>query len=447
MALKNRTTIKLNKNHNGKEFRSDFRFIGLVKPVRKKEQDGDSWFDVPYYQETLTKTKKPRRVLQFNIETAFKNELKVELAGMEKDLAYLYSSKHKKTQSIPWDDRFNKEKYPDDTYHYIAQEWDKSEEIGNLIVDGMWADVRGHYEISDFTNEDGEVVKTVKRFIDNVYPLKNGEVIIKNVKDNDEFKVYDSLEGGFQLGFGKGKDKEVVIKVGWLNPEGGTLYITKVAGDKEGERIPQVYSNGTVDGERITVKNNITNDIQIIGTDNKKYYVPYVRNFNSEDFVEINKFEMQLGIKSTYQDEKTKDTKVNGVFLNYGKAKSEPKDVELIVYYKEPEEGKVSFADAFSRLNRLDFLVVDGIDNNRAEFAMIEVDESVTDDNPFENVGEKVTSYERASAGTKKGLEILTYIGGTYKKELLTEDEISETAKASSDPFAPIDIKDDDLPF
>ncbi len=74
---------------------------------------------------------------------------------------------------------------------------------------------------------------------------------------------------------------------------------------------------------------------------NGKYsYVPYVRDFGSENFTEHNKFEMRLGIKSTYQDEETKDTKVNGVYLDYGKDRSVPKDVDLVVYYKEPEEGK-----------------------------------------------------------------------------------------------------------
>ena len=181
--------------------------------------------------------------------------------------------------------------------------------------------------------------------------------------------------------------------------------------------------------------------------DGKKVYAPYVRDFNSEEFNEVNRFEMQIGIKSTYQDEKTRDTKVNAVYLSYGKERSVPKDVELIVYYKEAEEGKVSFADAFGRLNKHDFLVVDGIDNNRAEFAQVEVAESVKDDNPFENVGEKVSSFETVTSGTKKGLEILTYIGGTYKKELLTEEEISKEQTKSDDPFAQVEVKEEDLPF
>lgn len=446
MALKNRTTIKLNKKHEGKEFRNEFRFVGLVKPVRKKEQDGDNWFDVPFYQNTKTQTNKDRRVLQFNVETAYRNELKVELAGMEKDVAYIYSSKHKKSAAVDWDDRENKAVYPDESYHYIQQEWDKTESISKYLVEGMWADVRGHYEFDKFTNEEGQEFKSVKRIIDNVYPLKNGEVEIKGLKKDDAFRVYDAENEGNQLGFGKaGADGVVTIKVGWLNPEGGELFVCKVDGETEGKRTKVIYTEEGATTDRITVKNNVTNDIQIIKLDGKKEYVPYVRDFKSPEFFEINSFEMQIGIKSTYQDEQTKDTKVNAVYLAYGKEKSVPKDVEMTVYYKEAEEGKTPFADAFARLNRLDFLVVEGIDNNRAEFAMVEVEES-EEDNPFEDVGEKVTSYEQVSTGTRKGLEILTYIGGTYKKELLTDEEIAEEQQ-NDDPFASVDISDDDLPF
>lgn len=446
MALKNRTQIRLNKKHQGKEFRNEFRFVGLLKPVRKKDQDSDNWFDVPFFQNTITETKKPRRVLQFNIETAFKNELKVELAGMEKDLAYIYSSKHKKSTSIPWEDRLNKEKYPDESYHYIQQEWDKIESINKLLVQNMWVDVRGHYEFDKFENDEGQEIEIVKRIIDQVYPLKNGEVVIKGLKKDDIIKVYDAAEEGNYLGMGKVDETGLVnIKVGWLNPEGGTLYICKVDGEIEGKRTAVTYNDTIVETDRISVFNNVMNDIQLIGEYGKKIYKKYVRDFKSPEFFEVNTFEMQIGIKSTYQDENTKDTKVNAVYLSYGKERSVPKDIELTVYYKEAEEGKTPFADAFARLNRLDFLVVEGIDNNRAEFAMVEVSET-EEDNPFEDIEEKVSSYERVATGTKKGLEILKYLGGTYKKELLTEEEISAEVK-NDNPFANVDIDTDELPF
>ena len=443
---KNKGEIKLNKIHKGKEFSNSFHFVGLVKPVRKKEQDSDNWFDVEIYDITTTKTNKSRRVIQFVVETAFKNELKVELAGMEMQLANVYSAQHKKNFKINWEDRFDKSKYPGESYHLIDPYWDKAEKLSKVVAKDMWVEVKGHYEFDSFTNDDGEEINTVKRIIDQVSPLKNGEVVITDLKDGDTFKVYDAAEEGKYLGMGKAnKEGVATIRVGWLNPEGGKLYICKVENDVEGKRKEQEYTDSVLENGRITVKNNVDSQIRLVKADGKYEYVPYVRNFNAEDFREINSFEMQIGIKSTYQDEATNDTKINAVYLDYGKEKSTPKDVELITYYKEVEEGKTPFATAVARLNRLDFLVVEGIDNNRAEFAMIEVQEK--EDNPFEDVEEKVSDYERASTGTKKGLEVLRYVAGTYSRELLTEEEITSDTANNVDPFAKVEVNDDDLPF
>ena len=440
--------VKLNKLHNGKEFSNSFRFVGLVKPVRKKEEDSDNWYDVPIYQVTKTQTNKDRRVLQFIVETAERNELKVELAGMEMEKANVYSSTHKKNHKIDWADRFNKDKYPDDTYHLIETDWDKVERLGKQIKAGMWVDVRGSYEFDTFTSDNGQEIKTVKRIIQQVFPLKNGEVEIKGLKEGDEFRVYDSAEDGILLGYGKANKEGIAkIKVGWLNPNGGKLYICKVENGNEGKRVEQEYNNSVTENDRIIVRNNIDSEIRIPKADGKGYeFITYVRDFKSENFVEINTFEMQIGIKSTYQDEETKDTKVNAVYLTYGKERSIPKDVELTVYYKEKEDGTTPLADAFARLNRLDFLVVEGVDNNRAEFALVEVEEA-EEDNPFDNVGDKVTSYERVTTGTKKGLEITKYVGGTYQKQFLTEEEIELQQNNDDDPFGNIEINDDDLPF
>lgn len=447
------TPIKLNKNHGGKEFKNSFRFIGLVRPVRKKNQATDSWDALPFYEEKLTQTNKPRRVLQFNVETAYRNELKVEVAGMEKDLAYAWSSKHRKSTSVAWADRKNKEVLPDETYHVMTTEWDLTEEVGAWLQEDMWVDVKGSYEFGSFANEDGETVNTVKRIIESVYPLKNGEVEIKGLKEGDEFKAFDSATDGRQLGYGKAnKDGVVNIKVGWLNPNGGTLYVTKLDNGKETARTKLDYTDGTVETDRVVVKNNTDSTIAVPSTEKgkKREYITYVRDFKSPNFVEINTFEMQLGIRSTYQEE-SKDTVVNGVYLSYGKERSAVNDVQLKVYYKEPEEGKQAFADAFANLNRLDFLKVKGIDNNRAEFAMVEVADT-SEDNPFENVGEKETNYEQVSTGTKKGLEILSYLQGTFQRELLKEEEITpiednSVSVKTDDPFATTVINADDLPF
>ncbi|MEK4846390.1 hypothetical protein [Bacillus sp. FSL W8-0183] len=85
---KKKSDIKINKNHEGKEFNNFFRFVGKVKPVMKKDDATDSWIEAAISELTQTITGKDRKVVQFIVETANRNELKVELAGMEQGYVY-----------------------------------------------------------------------------------------------------------------------------------------------------------------------------------------------------------------------------------------------------------------------------------------------------------------------------------------------------------------------
>ena len=155
-----------------------------------------------------------------------------------------------------------------------------------------------------------------------------------------------------------------------------------------------------------------------------KEKINYVCDFDNELFQEINNFNLEIGIKSVYQDD-SRNTKVNGVFLANGKDRSVPQDVELMVYYKEPQPGKQSLADAFTKLNRLDFVEVRGVDNNRPEFAEV-TEVTVIDDDPFAEVDEKEANTRKVISGNRKGLEVLSVVAGTAVKSLLTEEEIAE---------------------
>ena len=349
MTEQKQETVKLNKNHGGKEFNNYFRFIGKVRKVQKKEDE--TWIDKPYFENTTTQTNKPRRVVQFNLETSKENLLKVEQNGMEKEFAYAYSSSDRKSFRVNWADRFDKSKFPNDSYHLMLPEWDMCEVLGAKLEDDIWVEVKGKYEFSTFDAGQGEM-KLVKRMVTSIKPIENGQE----------------------------------VKIGQAK-------------------------------------------------------VNYITDFDAPDFVEVNSFTMQVGILSTYQEEDSKDTKVNGVYLTYGKEKSTPQEVELIVPYKEPEAGKISLADGFAKLNRLDFIQVQGVDNNRAEYTYIEVEEDNSDFNPFADVSEedKKKQMKRVTSGTKKGLEVTAVVNNTYIKEMLTEEEVSNEVV--------IDISDDDLPF
>lgn len=449
--MSKKAEIKLNKKHNGKEFYSKFQFVGKVKPVQKKDPDSDNWYDVEIADTTKTQKGDPRKVLQFIVETATQNNLKVEVAGMEMKLAYLYSQTHKKSAPISFADRFDKKKYPDETYHLIDTDWDKVDKFGAIVKPDMWVDVQGHYEFSTFQNDSGEDINMVKRIIDSVRPLKNGVVEISGVNQGDTFKVYDAKEDGNYLGMGKGSEEGIAtIYVGWLN-DSGKIYISKVNADKsETPRTEQEYGSGTTENGKFKIINGVEEcKVQVEKEDGSgRHFIDYVKDFKNPDFKEINTFEMQIGIKSTYQNEETKNTKVNAVFLDYGKEKSKIHDVELDVFYNKVESG-TDTATAFGRLEEKDFVVVQGIDNNRAEFTLVEVQEK-EDDNPFADIADKVVQYERASTGTKKGLEIIRPVMGTFARNLLTEEEVYGNASVSNsdDPFGgAIEISDDDLPF
>lgn len=184
------TSIKLNKKHQGKEFSNKFQFVGKVSPTQKKNEATDSWEDVPLYEDTITKTNRNRKVIQFQLETAPFNRLKIELAGMEMDRAYLYSMQDKKSFPIEWENRYDKSKYPDESYFLIDTDWDKTVKFGEMLEDGMWVDVKGRYEFDSFTADDGKEIKLVKRIIEQLTPLKNGLLEATGLKPEETLRVF-----------------------------------------------------------------------------------------------------------------------------------------------------------------------------------------------------------------------------------------------------------------
>jgi hypothetical protein len=343
--------LKINKKHNGKEFYSYFRFVGQVK--KYVSGIGENSKIHPIYEERNTKSGKLRRTVQFNLFTTKYNNIKVEIAGMEKEFAYIFSSTNKTGKFIEWKNRNDKSKYPDSTYHLIGEAWDLTKFISEQIKEDDWVDVKGKYQFDKFVNNNNNEVLVIKRIITSLEKIDNSQ----------EIKI------------------------------------------------------------------------------NRNNKILYTCDFDSPKFNEINYFDMEIGIKSTYQDEKTKNTIVNGVFLDYGKIRSVPKDVKLTIYYKEPPEGKISLADAFVRLKELDFIRVNGIDNNRPIISLVPIEEN--EDSIFSNVDNKEVELHSVISGNKKGLEITKIISKTYVKECLTKEEISNNL---TDDFNS-NIDDNELPF
>ncbi|WP_144028224.1 hypothetical protein [Paenibacillus ferrarius] len=360
----NKYKINKGKYHTGKEFVNSNHFIGKIKPVKNKNESTDSWEDVPYFR--LEEDGK-KKVLEFILETALSNDIKVKLTGKEQPYAYPYSSKHKKADKVAWADRFDKSKYPDDTYHLIDPDWDKIDKLKEIVVTDGWVEVKGKYNPYEFENEQQQTIKGVSRQIGYLNPIIDGKVLVN-----------------------------------------GKLEVIKSQGKE----------------------------------------ITYVCDFESPDFVEVNTYNMQIGIKSTYQEE-DKSTKVNGVFLSYGKERSEPRDVEMTVYYNETTDGSKPLADAFATLNPLDFIEVIGVDNNRATFAYVDVESSMEENDPFNDVGTDVgsTKKKRVVNGDKKGLEVTGFVKQSLMRGLLTEEEVTKSVSTqANDPFVTETSKETD-PF
>ncbi|MGM1044811.1 MAG: hypothetical protein ACQEXX_01555 [Bacillota bacterium] len=268
------------------------------------------------------------------------------------------------------------------------------------------------------------------------------------VDRNDKSKFPDDTYHAIETDWDKAERLGKEIKEGdWVEVRGQYQFDTFTPDDGE----EKVFMKRIVNSVRPIRDGLILNDdgtTQTVKHNGEEF--DYVTDFNDSNFREVNYFSMQIGIRSTYQEETTGDTKVNGVFLDYGKERSEPRDVELIVYQQEATEGKISIADAFASLNTYDFIEVTGQDNNRATFSYVDVVEELPSDDPFSDVDDtqKITRKERVNNGDKKGLEILSYVQGSLMRELLTEEELRKTAaittdnpfETSEDPFSKTDI-------
>jgi len=325
--MEGKKELKINKKHGGKEFKSTFHFVGLVKPHIKGI--GDKAQAMPLYTEKETINGNLKRDVQFDIYTSEFNNIKVATWGMEQEYVYPYSSVDKKSVEIKWNDRDNKSKYPNDSYHLILPPWDIAKAINDNVEFDKWIEVKGHYEFGKYTNDEGKEYPTIKRIIDS----------------------FDLVEDGQEIKIGKNKT------------------------------------------------------------------INYICDFKASDFQEINRFDLEIGIKSTYENED--NIIINGVFLAYGKEASVPQDIKLTVFKERDEK----LAKGFTKMNRGDYIKVIGVDNNRPEFSLIPKT-NIDDDDPFADLENQEEEYKYAISGNKKGLEIVRIVKGSFSKGMLSEEEL-----------------------
>lgn len=290
---KEKPLVKLNKKTGNKEFKNYFHFAGQVKPVRK-QNDKKEWYDAPYFETTTTKTKKPRRVLSFNLETSLSNDLKFELNGMEMEFVYPYSSASGKSEIVKWADRFDKTKFTDNTYNVLGgTDWDNSEEFSKIIETGKWVEIKGHYEFSKYTPENGSPMIIVKRMIKEVSLVEEGQEvkIDKDTKFNYicDFKSPDFKEVNYF-------NLQIGIRSAVQNEETGNTTVNAVvlSYGKEKSLVEDaeliVYQTVVEEGKKSLASAfatlQETDFIEVIGCDNNRAtfsYVDVVETYEVDD--------------------------------------------------------------------------------------------------------------------------------------------------------------------
>lgn len=148
-----------------------------------------------FYKETLTKTQKPFRKVNFGIKTDKESTIYIELTGMERDKVYFSKTtttdgkKTTEVQDVAWKDRFkfNKEgfrligvnvgvtKTVDQKGNEVNDkkmltDYDATKEIGDNLKDDQSVFIRGNIDYSHFIGNNGEPKNAVK-FIPNQVSL------------------------------------------------------------------------------------------------------------------------------------------------------------------------------------------------------------------------------------------------------------------------------------
>lgn len=180
-----------------------FQFRGVVLGTSKEN----------FYKETKTKTNKPFRALTFGLQVAKDSVLYLSLNGMVQDQVYYSKSEKDKdgkrkteTKAIPWAERYKfngkdwrligmnigLEKTVDEKGNEVNDKqylvpFDACEYISNHLKDGQSVFVNGHIEYSHFTNQNGEISRSVKYIPDQISLCKQIDF------DDEKYEVKNSF--------------------------------------------------------------------------------------------------------------------------------------------------------------------------------------------------------------------------------------------------------------
>lgn len=158
------------------ETKGSFQLSGIVTGTKK---DG-------FFKELKTKNHKDMAITNFGVTYEPEKTLCINLQGIEQDNVYFSKKSEKKgekaeTEKVPWANRFNfnregfrmigknigvqkitNEKGEEVNDKKILTDYDAAKEVGKYLVDDKSVFTRGNFDYSHYTDDDGNVRRSVK---------------------------------------------------------------------------------------------------------------------------------------------------------------------------------------------------------------------------------------------------------------------------------------------
>ncbi|PKR83521.1 hypothetical protein [Heyndrickxia camelliae] len=170
-----------------------------------------------------------KKTLNFGLKTNEDSTVYVQVEGYKNKDVYLFKQSETKGQAgeqkvVPWDKKYD---YEDQGFNVIGVkvglekdengkniinnliDFDAAEEISNALKDDTSIFVRGDLDYSSFTNDQGEVKRSKKFLVKNLYLAKDIDFEAEDYKEISDFKQ-KIIFTGIQKSDDKGETKFVV---------------------------------------------------------------------------------------------------------------------------------------------------------------------------------------------------------------------------------------------
>lgn len=218
------------------------------------------------------------RSIRFGVKTSERNEVFVELFGMEKEKVYGYSYEKKESKSFSFDQRKNiPEEYRligtslglgrDDDGKLIRSncvEFDAVEEIYNNIENGDSVFIVGELQFSTYTNKSGEEVEQTQHVIKNLSIQKNpidfeSDRFAEVTDFEQEIIFVDAIHDKDQ-----GKVFVTGRTIGFADRWNDATFVIDVSSDKDLQTLGKSFLKKLKFGDFIQIYGKIINTVELV---------------------------------------------------------------------------------------------------------------------------------------------------------------------------------------